>query len=68
MQYGEGSRGEPDLSGHLVDLAHLVYLVDFVHLISFDQPETQTDQTNQTPVLCPRTISESCWGGGEEKR
>jgi hypothetical protein len=49
--------GQARVAGYLVDLVCVVYLVDLIHLISFAQPENQTDQTNQTTVfLCWRTF------------
>ncbi len=36
---------------HLVHLVCFVYLVDLVYLVSFVQPNTQTDETNQTTLF-----------------
>jgi hypothetical protein len=36
---------------HLVDLVCFVYLVDLVYLVSFVQPNNQTDETNQTTLF-----------------
>jgi hypothetical protein len=48
---------KPGLFGYLVDLVCFVYLVDLAHLVSFVQPNNQTDQMNKTGW---RTFSASC--------